>query len=45
MLDVSNYYENRLTRSKTLQSISRDPQANLILKPLIPVASLSFRPH
>jgi hypothetical protein len=44
MLDVSNYYENPLTRLKTLQSISRDPQANLILKPLIPVTSRSFRP-
>jgi hypothetical protein len=42
MLGVSNYYENPLEVSKTLQSISIDPQANLVPKSLIPVDNLSL---
>ncbi|MFM6895828.1 MAG: hypothetical protein EWV83_22110 [Microcystis sp. M_OC_Ca_00000000_S217Cul] len=37
MLYVSNYYKNRRDVSKTLQSVSLDPQSNFLLKSLIPV--------
>ncbi|NCQ86470.1 MAG: hypothetical protein GPJ00_19200 [Microcystis aeruginosa W13-18] len=37
MLYVSNYYKNRREVSKTLQSISLDPQCSFLLKSLIPV--------
>ncbi|AVQ71068.1 hypothetical protein B5D77_06795 [Microcystis sp. MC19] len=44
MLYVSNYYKNRPEVSKTLQSVSLDPQSSFLLKSLIPVDNPFFCP-